>query len=358
MSRILKNLLIPAGVIGVAVTLASMMIGNRADLPRHEHSAVIPLVEVLEVHPGPVPISIHSRGIVSPRHKIDLVSEVSGKIVWVNPDFQQGNQVMSGQTLLRIDPIEYQVALSEAEANLVSAELALADAEVIGKNAAIAEARALRKASADRLRRAQNNLENTELKAPFDAIVDLKRADIGQYIQTGTAVMTLLSIDRAEVRLPILPSDSRFLPQNRDEIVQLPLITLSSNSGGLQQEWQARIDRIERRTDDMTRVFFLTAQVERPYDLSLHSSILPMGLFVETRFQAAVMEDVVRLPMRALHKGSVYVLDEGAIHRRVVTVIREEGNSVIISDGLQAGERVVTTRLDLMVDGMAVRVAN
>ena len=54
------------------------------------------------------------------------------------------------------------------------------------------------------------------------------------------------------------------------------------------------------------------------------------------------------------HSSHLYVLDNGQLRQRPVSLLRREGDSVIVS-GLQAGEKLVLTRLDLMVDGMAVR---
>jgi multidrug efflux pump subunit AcrA (membrane-fusion protein) len=102
-------------------------------------------------------------------------------------------------------------------------------------------------------------------------------------------------------------------------------------------------------------VFFLVAQVERPYDLSLHSHILAMGLFVEATFEGAAIPDAVRLPRSALHNGeTVYVVRDGKLERRAVTLLRSEGESVIIGAGLESGDQVVVSRLALMTNGMAV----
>lgn len=358
MPRFVKTLVLPAGILALAAALALAMINSREELPRRDKAAPVPVVETVRVQPGPVPVHIQSRGIVSPRRAIDLVSEVSGRVTWVDPGFLQGEEVREGQLLLRIDPIDYEVAVSDAEAALASAELSLAEVQVVVRKAAIEEAEARVQAAKDRLRQARIDLANTEIRAPFDAVVDLKEVDLGQYVQTGKALMRLLSTGMAEVRLPLLASDVPFVHYGQDDLGNWHELTLTATFGTVSHSWRARLARLERRVDAETRVFFLVAQVERPYDLSLHSHILAMGLFVEASFEGAPIADAVRLPSSALHSGEdVFVVREGRLARQPVTLFRREGDSVIVGGGLRAGDEVVLSRLNLMVNGMAVTVA-
>jgi RND family efflux transporter MFP subunit len=357
MSRLVKNLVVPLVVLAIAALIAYALINSRPPLPQRESTITVPVVEVREVQPGPVPVEMESRGIVTPRRNIELVSEVSGRVIWVDPGFLQGEEIAEGQLLLRIDPIDYEVARSEAEASLASAELSLAEVKVLVKKAAIAEAEAGVVAAKDRLRQARTDLANTEVRAPFNAVVDIKRVDLGQYVQAGSALMKLLSTGVAEVRLPLLASDVPFVKYGQDAQGNWQELTLTATFGNVQHRWQARLARLERRVDEQTRVFFLVAQVDQPYDKDLHSHILAMGLFVEAGFEGNAIPNAVRLPRSALHQQNyVYVVTDEKLARRGVTLIRREGDSVIVGEGLQPGDRVVLSRLDLMVDGMAVQI--
>ncbi len=111
MPKLLKNLVIPLAILAVAAAIAMVMIRSRSELPQREQEVALPKVETVVVEPGPVPVTIQSRGIVSPRRDIELVTEVSGRVIWVDPGFLQGEEVKEGQLLLRIDPIDNEVAL-------------------------------------------------------------------------------------------------------------------------------------------------------------------------------------------------------------------------------------------------------
>ena len=351
------RLLLPLLILAGAAAIALLMIKSRPELPRREAVASIPVVEVMAVEPGPVETIVHSRGTVAARTDIELVSEVSGRIIWVAPELLEGSAVKQGTPLLRIDPIDYEVALSTARAAVASAELSLAEVQVVVMRAAIGEAEAQLRAARDRLRQAEADLANTEIVAPFDAIIDIKRIDLGQYVQAGSGLMRLLGTGSVEVRLPLLASDIPFVGYGQSADGSWPMATLISRFGDIEYTWQARLVRLEQRVDEQTRVFFMVAEVEAPYDQAKHPWPLSVGLFVEARIRGQEIPQAVRLPRSALHDGdAVFVLKEGSMRKRGVTVVRRERDSVIVGEGLFGGDQVILSRLDLMVDGMQVAV--
>lgn len=349
--------LLPLLVIAAAVAIAQFLVSNRPELERREGGAVLPVVEVMTVEPGPVAVTIHSRGTVTARTDIELVSEVSGKVIWVAPEFVTGGAVTRGATLLRIDPIDYEVALSAARAALASARLALAEVQVVVMRAAIEEAEAQVQASVDRLRQAEADLANTVITAPFDAIIDSKRADLGQYVQAGSPLMRLLGSSSVEVRLPLLPSDIPFVTYGEAGDGTWPETELTARFGDIERSWPARLVRLEQRVDEQTRVFYLVAEVASPYDETRHPWPLAVGQFVEARVPGTTIPLATRIPRSALHGGdSVYVVEQGKVRKRAVTVLRREQDSVIIGSGLAAGDQLLLSRLDVVVDGMPVTV--
>ncbi len=350
----LRSVIIPVLLLVVGAIGALMLATSRDDIPRRDSSFEPPLVNTQRVTVGPLASAIQSRGVVRPLYEIDLVTEVSGKVVWVDPAFVQGGFVDEGQTLLKIDPIDYEVALSDSRAAVASAELALTEVQVIVRKAAIEEAEARLAAAKARLRQAEADLTNTEIRAPFDAVVDSKQVDLGQYVQTGMSIMRLLSRDLAEVRLPILGADVAFVSVNTE---QPETATLATTLGPETFLWEAQLVRFEQRLDSQTRVYYLIAQVTEPYNIELHGQILPLGQFVEAEFDGAVIDGAARIPRGALVNGnSVYVVKDSQLQRQFVTVVRRESNSVIVTGGLSNDDLLVTSQLDIMVEGMPVRV--
>jgi RND family efflux transporter MFP subunit len=347
--------LLPVAVIALALLAAQVMIASREELPRRAVEPPAPLVDVMTVRAGRQQVWIGSQGTVRPLQQIDLVSEVSGRVVWVSPEFLTGARVDAGTTLLRIDPIDYELAVSEARSALASAELRLADARALQRRAAVDEAEAALRAARDRLRRAEADLAQTEISAPFAAVIDERSVDLGQFVGIGSPLMSLLGTELAEVRLPILPPDLPFVEHGRGSDGSWPRVVVGASFGGLRHEWQGRAARLENRVDPQTRVYYLVAQIEAPYDADRHGRALAVGQFVDARIEGRELERAFVVPRAAIHDGStVYLLDENRLHRQPVTVARIDEGEALVTDGLADGDRIVVSRLDLMVEDMVV----
>jgi len=345
--------LLPLIILAGAAVIALALVRCRPELPQRESVPKVPLVEVMTAAPGPVAVAVHSRGTVAASMDIELVTEVSGKVIWVAPEFVAGGAVAQGTTLLRIDPIDYEVALSAAQADLASAKLSLAEVQAVVKKAAIEEAEARVRAAQDRLRHAEADLANTVIAVPFDAVIDTRQVDLGQYVQAGSPLMRLLGTELVEVRLPLLASDVPFTHYGQRADGSWPEATLTARFGDIERSWPARLARLEQRVDAQTRVFYLVAQVEAPYDSKRHPWPLSVGLFVEADIGGVEIHEATRIPRSALYDGdSVYVLEQDSMRKRPVTVLRRERDSIIVGAGLAAGDKLILSRLEVMTDGM------
>lgn len=344
-------------IIAIALAVAALMVRSRPDIPMRESEALLPTVTAIEVRPDSVDITLTSRGTIEPTRDIVFSSEVAGRVIEVSPAFVEGGAVAQGDTLLRVDPIDYEVARSDAQAALASARFALAEAKVVVMKAAIDEAEARVLAAEDRLRQAEDDLRKTRLSAPFDAVVAEKAADLGQFLQPGAPIARLLGTATVEVRLPVLAADVPFLEVGQAADGSWPMARLSARLGRERRSWSARLVRLEQRVDEATRVFYLVAEIDAPYDADLHPMPLTIGLFVEAEIPGRPIENAVRLPRAALHPGpSVYLVEDGRLQQRPVQVRRVEADSVVIDGGLSAGNRVLASRLAFTIDGMAVAV--
>jgi multidrug efflux pump subunit AcrA (membrane-fusion protein) len=105
----------------------------------------------------------------------------------------------------------------------------------------------------------------------------------------------------------------------------------------------------------VSRVIPVVVEVDSPFDSEKHSHPLPLGLFVTATLPGQAIKSAVRLPNSVLHTNdSVFVLSGNALRRKPVNVVHRGGDSVVINGGLEPGDEVVSTRLELMFDGMKV----
>ncbi|MFT5709680.1 MAG: RND family efflux transporter MFP subunit [Halioglobus sp.] len=350
----LTKLLVPLGIIGLAVFIAIIMVNSRQTLQVTGAPALLPRVETLAVALGDVTPMIVAHGNVGARYQLELATEVTGRVVWVAPEFVPGKMVKTGQVLLRIDPLNYRLELAQAQATLETAKLALADAQALKRKALIVESKLKIEAAQQRVAKSEQDLDYTEIRSPFNAVIDEQSVEYGQFISTGRTVAKLLSTDTAEVSLQVPPSDAGFVDPAASASVQL-----SARIGAQQWRWQAKLLRIESRVDQRSRSIPVVVEVALPYDSSAHAHTLPLGLFVRADIPGKSISAAVRLPTGVLHAdNSVFVVVGGALQRRHVNIAYRDGNTVVINAGLASGERVVATRLEVMFEGMKVESDN
>ena len=383
MARTLKVIL-PIAFLLVATLGSFVMIQSR---PKAMQSAAPPpamLVSIASAVREPVRFVVCSQGSVTPRTETTLVSEVSGQIVEVAPAFVSGGFFRTGDVLLRIDPRNYESAVKRASAGVakartqVATENALAgyayedwkrlrDVDESAEEASdltlrkpqLQEALAELEAREADLEKAQEDLNRTVIRAPYDGMVREKIADIGQYVNVGNQLARTFAVDRAEVRLPISQQDLPFLDLRALEGgVRLP-VRLRATIGDLVQEWQAEIIRSEGVFDAASRVLYVVAQLEDPYDLAASGrEPLRVGTFVTAEIDGSAGGELFRIPRYALSRGdTIWIVDdEQTIQPRVVEIVRTDERYAYVSAGLADGERYATTPIDQPLPGMKVRI--
>jgi RND family efflux transporter MFP subunit len=322
-----------------------------------------------------VRLSVTTQGEVRPRVQINLVPEVGGKIVYVSPNFIDGGIIRKGETLIRIDPSDYEVSVISAEANLANAQQALtreiAEGEIAradlaelspgGTPSPLAlrqpqrqQAEAAVKASEAELRRANLQLERTSVRAPFDGRVSSKSSDIGQFVSPGFQLGEIFSTDSIEVRLPLTDADLAKIDLPiafvAKDLATAPKVTLSTTLSGERREWEARIVRTDATYDTQTRALFAIAEVIDPFGRGAKDGVpLAPGLFVDAEVEGRAIEGAVVLPRDGLRpRNEVYVVDtEGNAEIRTASVIDTDATRAVLRGGVIApGEIVIVSPME------------
>jgi multidrug efflux pump subunit AcrA (membrane-fusion protein) len=136
---------------------------------------------------------------------------------------------------------------------------------------------------------------------------------------------------------------------------------LRARLGGQQHEWEGRIVRTEGEIDTRTRMLNAVARVDDPYARSQDWSRPPLaiGLFVDAEIEGRKVKQVHVAPRAALRLDQrLMVVDrDHRLRFRTVAILRLEGDHVVFGDGLEAGDRVSISPLEIAVEGMEVRLA-
>jgi RND family efflux transporter MFP subunit len=382
--KFMLPLILIIGSVLMVIALVAWQKTQTADRKTDTQKAV--LVDTIEAEVVSLNFSVNSQGTVRPRTETTLVSEVSGKIVSVAPEFVAGGFFHQGDVLLQIDPSDYEAGLKRAEAALASrkakladetarSEQALKDWNNMGKQGQpsdlglrkpqMADARANVSAAEADVQKARRDLERTRITVPYDGLVRQKAADIGQYVAPGTRLGVTFAVDTAEVRLPLTNNDLNYLDlpsetevKNKDK--SYPPVTLSTENGSSTSQWQARIIRTEGVVDEISRVVYAVAQVVDPYGVlgQSHQQELKIGTFVNAEIEGLPAENVVVLPRHVLRADHTIlaVNADNELEILPVTVLRAEPKKVYLSTGIAGGTRVVITTLDAPVPGTKLAI--
>lgn len=339
------------------------------------------MVDVITAAPQHLRPQVLSQGTVAPKREIDLISQVSGKVIAVADDYGNGSFFRSGDQLIQIESDEYQFAVVRAKAQLAKAleQVALekgrsrqakrewrdlgdrtANALFLREPQLAAAEATLESARAD-LDKANLDLSRTQIVTPFQGRIRQTFVDLGQFVGPGARIAKIYSTDVVEVRLPL--SDRQVslidLPVNFEDAAtaNYPNVTLRSTVGDRHYEWNGKIVRTESSIDIQSRMTYAVAEIQNPFKEDPNSDRPPLsiGMFVEAEIQGRSIANAVPLPKQIIYRGDeILVLNaNNEIAMQKLTIVQSDGDSVVAVD-IPSGTRVVGTRIGLPVPGMKV----
>jgi len=328
---------------------------------------------------------VDAQGEAQPRTEIDLVPEVGGKIVYVSPNFVQGGIIKKGETLIRIDPRDYDISLIRAKASVAQAQQNLAreiaegdvaqrdyaDLGIGGAPSDLAlrkpqrqQAEAALQAAQAEVQAAELQLTRTSVRAPFAGRVQSKNSDIGKFVTPGSPLGRIFSTDVVEVRLALSDADLAkvnlplaFAATSRAEA---PKVELSAVIAGQRRVWDGRIMRTDSTYDTQTRALFAIVEVLDPYGKGAAEGGVPLapGLFVDANIIGKTYENMIVIPRDGLRPDDkVYVVnDKGKSQIRDVDVVDTSAQRAVISSGLEVGELVILSPMEESRTAMTLKV--
>lgn len=377
MIKTLLRRLSPFFILLLFIVGAGLLMKTKETPEQKPEEMPIPIVDVTQVEQQTVSLNLPSYGVVTPKYKTQLVTEVQGRMLSISPQFVAGGIVKKGDQLAQIEPSDYEADLMQAEATLAQATAALNEEIARGEVAKIEfkgydkglppelglRIPQLKKEQANvkyaqaALARAQRNLERTVIRAPFDGIIKARNVDLGQYVTLGTNLGELYDTSIAEIRLPISNDDLAYLESVDNPDTQ---VTLSASLAGKENTWLGNIIRSEGVIDADNRMVYLVAEIKDPY-LREHKTqgSLPLkyGSFVNAVIKGRTVDGIVKLPRHVVRNEHVALINEqNIVEMRHVNVVRSDLENVFIKDSLKTGERVAITHFSNMANGQLVKV--
>ena len=343
------------------------------------------LVAVKTAQKQLVRFEMTSQGTVQPKTSTSLVSEVAGRVAEISPKFVSGGFFNADEILVRIDPRNYETTLKRAELALARARVRVETESALSgyaqedwekfvagnesdndpsdltlRRPQLAEVLAEYGAAEAELKQAQDDLDRTIVSALYQGLVLETNVDVGQYVGVGTSLARTVSVDYAEVRLPISLNDLEFLTlPERPGSSPVP-VQLHATLGGIESYWEAKIVRTEGVVDTQSRVIHAVAEVSDPYDFAGNGrELLRFGTFVHATIQGNDAGELFVIPRHAVYQGTqVWIVNaDDTIAPRDVVVIRFDDDYAYIKSGLKNGDKYCVTPIDRPLLGMKVKIS-
>lgn len=344
--------------------------------PVKVHAAQHPDVSVVSVRADSYAAKVTGFGVAAPHFELTLTAQVAGRVEALAPAFEPGKRIRKGDRLVGLEDTDYRAEVASAQKDLDDARLSLLEEQRKGEQArtewaasglsgepaselvlrkpqlAAAEAAVANAAAA--LASARKNLRETSITAPFDALVVERRIAPGSYLQAGTELGILYSIDHIEIAISLSAREWAKLPETSllgDGRWPVQLADVQSD-----RVWSGRVLRQAFHLDTSNRQRALILAVDRPLDGD--PELLP-GTFVKAILTGRTIDLVWKLPSTALsQRGRIwYVTADNTLDCFAATPQFSDGDAIYIRPPsvLTAGQqKVVVHPLNSYLQGMAV----
>jgi membrane fusion protein (multidrug efflux system) len=310
-------------------------------------------VEAVTLQPEPLEAGLRTVGTLRADESVVVRPEIAGRIVAIH--FEEGAQVARGAPLFTLDASVLRAELNEAQATLGKSQRSAARAEELAQRALVAKSdvdtlRAELDVTRARVASAQAQLAKTTLEAPFDGVLGLREVSIGEVVNPGQALVSLVRLDPIEVDFSLPESEL-----GRVTLGQTLGVEVDAFAG---RAFSGTVSALDPVVDVASRSAKVRATIANP------DHALRPGQFARiTLAPTGGARQALLLPEQALlQQGDtryVYRVVGGKALRAEVQTGRRVPGKIEIVSGLSAGDQVITAGQSkpMMFDGAAVSVA-
>jgi RND family efflux transporter MFP subunit len=358
-----------------------------------------PIVQVATVSaggPAGPQTALNASGYITPRRRATIAAKITGRVT--NVYFDEGTRVKEGQLLATLDDSDYKRALDSTKADRDSAVAAIADFEVQLQNAELELKRAQQlhdggigtqealdnastaaaslrakialakrqvAASESRIAEAQQSVDNCVIHAPFAGIVVSKDAQVGEMVSpvsagggfTRTGIATIVDMNSNEIEVDV---NEAFIARVKQG--QAVTATLDAFPDA---PYEAKVRTVIPTADRQkatvkVRISFLKLDDKILPDMGVKVAFLEEAKPAANKGQDKAPEAVAYIPKSAIRSDSsasyVYLLKDGKVERRAVSIGVERGTDVGILAGVTPGDSIVVKGPESLRDGDKVEI--
>ncbi len=389
------NILLALLITGAGIAVMVFLIKNKKGPPEKALAPQSILVNCIKIKKQNIFASINATGNVTANEKIAVIPQVSGMVVSVAKNFEQGGIFKKGDEFFKIDPSDYKLAAKISKANIAKAETALIEtkskADVAVKTWKIAQkfnkmepasplvlyepqlkdAEAVLKSAKADYEKKLLDIKRTIIRAPFNCIVLSESIAPGRIVGKGSQLALIAGTDFFDVVVAI--------PYSEIKLINIPSILYHKNSsiqkklkqyeadinldtGTEDYHWKSFVWRMLGNVEQSGRMPHLVLRIPDPYNLkNTHGKSNPPlldGTFVSVAIKGKIMKGVFPVPGRAIREDNTIwiMLKDNTLDIRHIDLVRRESNTAFIrGKNLQNNEKLIITNISGAAQGTKLR---
>lgn len=347
MSASVRRRVCAAGGLWVALGLLCGCADPDADASQAAVAAG-PAVQVITaaVEKRPFGVEVEAVGTAAANESVEITSEISRKIAAIR--FNEGDLVRRGALLVELDDDEERAAVAEAEATLVDTQARHRRSQDLHTRNALSSAEldtieSTLKANQARLEAAKARLADTRILAGFDGRTGFRRVSVGTLVGPDTIITTLDDLSVIKLNFTV--------PETALALVSEGVLVSAMTPGIPGRRFEGKVTHLDSRVDPVTRSIIVRALIPNP-DRQLRP-----GMFMTVHLRGDISEALL-IPEGAVvpdrGRAFVFVVRDGTVERREVTLGGRRPGEVQITNGLEVNERVVVEGTQNLREGLRV----
>lgn len=361
------------GVLSIvfAVSVVALLTVLHEEPEENETPDGLMQVAVVHIQPQSVTDVISGHGQVRPRWETTIASEVNGRVIEVSDKFLSGAEFSKGDVLAAVESTNYIAELESAKAALAGARRAFKEekqrakiasdnwkssglkgrpSDLVLRKPQLDEARMLIQSAQAAVERAEYNLSQTKITAPYDGVVVSRSINPGDVLQTGGQVGKIYDRGIYEIVIPLNLRDIARFPK-KEEAKKVSVHAKHSND-----VWFGTISRVEQIIDQQNRWQNVVIEVKDA------KGLLP-GTFVRADFEGHAYDNVLSIPeSMPANNGYIWYVDgESTLQRFMPEILFQKDGALLVKSPFsgQSGVNVVAGQdvflPDVKVDASAAR---
>ena len=379
-----RQSLFSLAIIALGIIVLIVLVKMRKAPKQIRPEVVLPLVKTMKLQSHDVEMIIEGNGTVIAKTQVEIVPQVAGKIISINPDFVSGGYIPAGTQILQIEPKDYELLVQQAQAGVAEAVVKLETEESEGavalkewkqihgdtkptsalvlRKPQIRQAKAKLQSAEATLATAKLSLDRTKISLPVDVVVERETVDLGQFVTVGKTLGSAYGIDAVEIELPLEDRELMWFEvptvgggDNTDK--PLTVAQVKADFAGAIHSWKGYITRTTGQIDVKSRFVSVVVEVPEPFKNTGNKPALMPGMFVDVSIKGRVLKDAIAIPRMAVHnRNQIWVINDDRLYIKDIDVVRMDDEFAYVTGSLEDGSVIITSALDVVVDGMSVRL--